>query len=186
MFISFFIDSILSLNKLSFDITIPEEQPKDTIIYDLSHEFRQRNKTLVDFKFLRPCPYFYFKTTTGQLLLSEKHDREYLCSIQRICTCSRCQIKCDLLARTIKDTTIIELNVELQDLNDHIPHFSKNYYLIQILENVPIGYKIQLEQAQDLDTGFHSIVNYTLKTLNEQEFEQSIKTMIKIFYSVNE
>ncbi|CAF1058315.1 unnamed protein product, partial [Didymodactylos carnosus] len=167
-----------NLNKLSFDITIPEEQPKDSLLYDLSHEFNQRNKTLIDFKFLRPCPYFYLKTTTGQLLFSEKYDREYLCGIKRVCTCSKCQLKCDILARSKGDTTIIQLNVELQDLNDHMPQFQKNYYLIQIPESVPVGYRIQLEQAQDLDTGFHSILNYTLQILNKQEFEQSFKNSL--------
>jgi len=48
------------------------------------------------------------------------------------------------------------------------------------MENVPIGYEITLEQANDADLGENSRINYELKRLDDNNDDEPFELMTKI------
>jgi hypothetical protein len=64
---------------------------------------------------------------------------------------------------------LLQLILNIDDINDHIPIFSSKNYQFHLMENVPIGYEISLEQANDADLGENSRINYELKCLDDDD-----------------
>ncbi|CAF5114290.1 unnamed protein product, partial [Rotaria socialis] len=66
------------------------------------------------------------------------------------------------------------------DINDHVPTFSSKNYQFNLMENVPIGYEISLEQANDADLSENSRINYELKYLHEKNNDGPFEIVTKI------
>ncbi|XP_041078523.1 protocadherin gamma-A11-like isoform X12 [Polyodon spathula] len=94
---------------------------------------------------------------TGFLFVSEKIDREELCSQVSICTL-QFQI---LVENPLK---IYSTSVDVQDINDNTPTFPDKEIRLNILESAAPGKRFSLESAQDSDAGTNSIQSYTLST----------------------
>ncbi|XP_053179577.1 protocadherin alpha-4-like [Scomber japonicus] len=56
----------------------------------------------------------------------------------------------------------LQILVNVVDVNDNIPSFSKSLYKVSVSENVPIGKTILKLNATDLDQGSNSDIRYTL------------------------
>ncbi|XP_062282156.1 protocadherin alpha-4-like [Scomber scombrus] len=56
----------------------------------------------------------------------------------------------------------LQILVNVVDVNDNIPSFSKSVYKVSVIENVPIGKTILKLNATDLDEGSNSDIRYTL------------------------
>ncbi|XP_062835386.1 protocadherin beta-1-like [Anolis carolinensis] len=99
--------------------------------------------------------YFRLDTHTGNLLISEKIDREALCGQTEPCL---------LVSQIVLQNplTIHTIEIKIEDVNDNAPKFSKNDFQFGIPENVPPNTRFPLESAQDEDLGENSIQNYTL------------------------
>ncbi|KAM5299018.1 LOW QUALITY PROTEIN: protocadherin beta-11-like [Ctenodactylus gundi] len=92
---------------------------------------------------------------TGDLLLSERLDREEICGSAEPCV---------LHFQVLMTNPLQFLQIELQvrDINDHSPIFSEKEMLLEIPENSPIGAVFLLESAEDLDVGENIVKTYIL------------------------
>lgn len=159
--------TVLCLDQMSFEVSIDEEQSNGTVIIDLSSRF-SLNSSPLSAKFLRPCHHFFIDHSKFNLLIrSTKLDREKLCPRSE-----HCRISCEILVQH-QQTTFVRLVVNVNDINDHRPIFSKRFYSLSVAENIPVGSRVQLEQAQDEDSTINnSISRYILlDTSNDFPFE---------------
>ncbi|XP_006891277.1 PREDICTED: protocadherin beta-10 [Elephantulus edwardii] len=92
---------------------------------------------------------------TGDLLTSEKLDREELCGPTEPCT---------LYFQILMDNPfqIYRAELRVRDINDHSPVFQDKEMVLKILENTPQGTTFQLERAQDSDGGLNGIQKYAI------------------------
>ncbi|XP_004381219.1 protocadherin beta-4, partial [Trichechus manatus latirostris] len=92
---------------------------------------------------------------TGDLLLTEKLDREELCGPTELCI---------LHFQVFLETPVQFFQGELliQDINDHSPIFSDKEMLLNIPENSQPGTLFPLKSAQDLDVGSNGLQKYTI------------------------
>nr|DAA06583.1 TPA_inf: protocadherin beta 6 [Anolis carolinensis] len=99
--------------------------------------------------------YFHLDSHSGNLLISDKIDREALCGQTEPCLL----VSQIVLQNPLK---IYSIEIKIEDVNDNAPKFSKNDFQFGIPENVPPNTRFPLESAQDEDLGENSIQNYTL------------------------
>ncbi|XP_061442445.1 protocadherin beta-16-like isoform X5 [Rhineura floridana] len=99
--------------------------------------------------------YFHLDTHSGNLLINDKIDREALCSQTDPCL---------LLSEIVLQNPlkIYDIEIQIEDVNDNTPKFSKKEFKLNIPENVPTNTKFPLESAQDTDLDKNSVQNYTL------------------------
>ncbi|CAF0869456.1 unnamed protein product [Rotaria sordida] len=155
-------------------IRVDEELPLSTILFTTNNTITYR---LFDTgrnhnSFVR------YNLFNGHLLLARSLDREYLCS-QRICSCTQCQLTIELIEWQIP-YRLLQLILNIDDINDHIPTFSSKNFQFNLMENVPIGYEINLEQANDADLNENSRINYELKYLYEKNNDGPFEIVTKI------
>ncbi|XP_072486685.1 protocadherin beta-2-like [Notamacropus eugenii] len=99
--------------------------------------------------------FLHLNHRTGDLLLREKLDREELCG-----TAEPCVLPFQILLENPFQIVRAELIVE--DVNDHSPVFLDSEMVLKIPENTSPGTVFVLENAQDLDAGSNSLLNYTI------------------------
>ncbi|XP_015266085.1 PREDICTED: protocadherin beta-16-like [Gekko japonicus] len=99
--------------------------------------------------------YFQLDTHSGNVFVNEKIDREALCGEMEPCLL----LSEILLQNPLK---IYNIEIEIKDVNDNSPEFSKNEFELAIPEQVPASTRFPLESAQDADLGENSVQNYTL------------------------
>ncbi|CAF4835788.1 unnamed protein product, partial [Rotaria sp. Silwood1] len=159
------INKIKSFEEISIEISIKEEEENGTIIVDLrsyiKSEYILNNSNGYIIKFVRPCLNFYIDKENLFKIRSFKIDREKLCPYDK-----NCYLNCDLYIEK-EEIKLIKLKINIEDINDHKPKFKKKYYLYEFDENILIGYRLQLEQAEDKDLSEkNSIKNYYLNLFN--------------------
>ncbi|KAM7320177.1 hypothetical protein ACRRTK_020620 [Alexandromys fortis] len=94
---------------------------------------------------------------TGDLLLTEKVDREELCGHTEPCLL-RFQVLLD------NPLEIFQAELEVTDINDHSPAFMDNEILLKISESSLPGTIFPLKNAQDMDVGQNGIDNYHISS----------------------
>ncbi|XP_060110476.1 protocadherin beta-16-like [Heteronotia binoei] len=101
--------------------------------------------------------HFQLDTHSGNLFVNEKIDREALCGKMEPCL---------LLSEIVLQNPlkIYKVEIEIKDVNDNSPEFSKTEFNLEIPENVPTNTRFPLESAKDADLGENSIQNYTLSS----------------------
>ncbi|XP_053253380.1 protocadherin beta-16-like isoform X7 [Podarcis raffonei] len=101
--------------------------------------------------------YFHLDTHSGNLLINNKVDREALCGETDPCL---------LLSEIVLQNPlkIYSIEIEIEDVNDNTPKFSKKEFKLFIPENVPINTQFPLESAQDTDLDKNNVQNYTLSS----------------------
>lgn len=155
-------------------IRIDEELPISTILFTTNNTITYR---LFD-SGRNHNSFVRYDSLNGHLFLARSLDREYLCS-QRICSCTRCQLTIELIEWQTP-YRLLQLVLNIDDINDHIPTFSSKNYQFHLMENVPIGYEITLEQAYDADLNENSRINYELKYLYENNNDGPFEIVTKI------
>ena len=155
-------------------IRIDEELPLSTILFTTANSISYR---LFDTG-RNQNSFVRYDASTGQLLLARPLDREYLCA-QHLCSCAQCQLTIELIEWQLP-YRLLQLILNVDDINDHVPSFSSQNYRFNLMENVATGYEIALEQAHDTDLGENSRLDYELKRLDsrndeEQPFELVMK-----------
>ncbi|XP_068128024.1 protocadherin gamma-B1-like [Hyperolius riggenbachi] len=104
--------------------------------------------------------YFSVNLENGDLYVSERIDRELLCGMKENCFISfEAVIENPLHLYTIK--------VEILDVNDNAPTFTKNDFNIVISESALPRVHLALGHAQDPDIGTNSVQDYKI---GENEF----------------
>ncbi|TRZ03949.1 hypothetical protein DNTS_014784, partial [Danionella cerebrum] len=100
--------------------------------------------------------YLEINKETGELFITERIDREYLCPAKS----SACFLKLD--ATIENPIRMFNIELEILDINDNSPHFRRDVMRLDISESTPAGERFSLNNAVDSDIGSNSIKTYYL------------------------
>ncbi|XP_069617929.1 protocadherin gamma-B7-like [Ranitomeya imitator] len=139
--------------------SVLEEMKKGSVIGNVAkdlglnmEEFAIRKCKLISKAKIKYCN---INLENGDLFVSDRIDRESLCEIQTNCFIN-------LEAVIEKPLNFYTITIEIQDVNDNSPIFSKNHFDVEISEVTSPGARFALGNAQDPDLGSNSIQSYTL------------------------
>ncbi|KAJ3588118.1 hypothetical protein NHX12_011713 [Muraenolepis orangiensis] len=104
--------------------------------------------------------------SSGDLIVSERIDREALCG-----TKASCVIKHELVMENPMELHRISLHVK--DINDNSPLFNEDLVKIEIQESADRGARFLMEEARDADVGQNSVQRYSLK--DNEHFTLSVE-----------
>ncbi|XP_068133849.1 protocadherin gamma-B2-like isoform X31 [Hyperolius riggenbachi] len=157
--------------------SIPEELKKGSAVGNIAKDLGLNTKelSLRNFHILSrgKTQYFTINLENGDLYITDRIDREGLCGLKQNCFITfEAVIENPLHLYTIK--------VEIQDVNDNAPSFSKDVFDIVISELALPGARLALGHAEDSDTGTNSILRYavdgnTFFSLGERVASDGIK-----------
>ncbi|KAL8194367.1 UNVERIFIED_CONTAM: hypothetical protein K2H54_016313 [Gekko kuhli] len=154
-----FLLSLSGVVCVSIRYSLPEEKKSGSIVANVLKDLKlgpgelsARRAQLVS---KSNNQYFQLDTHSGNLFVNEKLDREALCDKMEPCL---------LLSEIVLQNPlkIYNIEIEIKDVNDNSPEFSKTEFNLDIPEIVPTNTRFPLESAQDADLGENSIQNYTL------------------------
>ncbi|KAJ4945509.1 hypothetical protein JOQ06_023193 [Pogonophryne albipinna] len=158
-----FASFIVALHLVNGDLSysIPEEMKRQSIIgnvaKDLSLDLRtlSSRKARVDFEGTRKS-YCNIILSTGDLVTSERMDRESLCGKKPSCV-----VKVDLVLENPLELHRVSLHI--QDVNDNSPKFKKPLIEKEIRESAGKGDRFSIEEAHDADIGQNAVQRYSLE-----------------------
>uniref|UniRef100_A0A3Q3E0C4 Cadherin domain-containing protein n=1 Tax=Hippocampus comes TaxID=109280 RepID=A0A3Q3E0C4_HIPCM len=153
--------------------SIPEEMDEGSVVAnlasDLGLDVRTLNKRKMRIDVVANKKYLDINKDTGELFILERIDGEVLCTFK---TTAYCSLKLDA---TIENPIRIII-VRVLDVNDNAPSFDKDKYLVEVMENSPIGSLVIQLNATDLDEGSNSDVLYSY-SLYTSERTQNVFTL---------
>ncbi|XP_054879306.1 protocadherin-18b isoform X3 [Poeciliopsis prolifica] len=97
----------------------------------------------------------------GEISIGTKIDREKLCEKNL-----NCSIEFDVVTLPTEYLQLFHVEVEVLDINDNSPHFSRAIVPIEISESASVGTRIPLDGAVDADVGENSLHTYSLTPNN--------------------
>lgn len=97
----------------------------------------------------------------GEISIGAKIDREKLCEKNL-----NCSIEFDVVTLPTEYLQLFHVEVEVLDINDNSPHFSRAIVPIEISESASVGTRVPLDGAMDADVGENSLHTYSLTTNN--------------------
>ncbi|XP_074505762.1 protocadherin gamma-A11-like [Sebastes fasciatus] len=161
--ILFFASFIVTLHLVNGDLSysIPEEMKRESVIGNIAKDLGLDLRTLssrkarVDFEGTRKR-YCDINLSTGDLITSERMDRESLCGKK-----SSCVVKVDLVLENPLELHRVSLHV--QDVNDNSPKFKDNLIEMEISESADKGNRFTMEEAHDADIGQNAVQTYNLQ-----------------------
>ncbi|XP_068133862.1 protocadherin gamma-B1-like isoform X44 [Hyperolius riggenbachi] len=139
--------------------TVPEELKQGTAVGNIAKDLGLKVNELSFRNFhifsRGKMQYFSVNLDNGNLYVAERIDRELLCGIKENCIINfEAVIENPLHLYTIK--------VDIKDVNDNSPSFSKNVFDIVISESALPGVHLSLGHAQDPDIGTNSVQHYKI------------------------
>nr|XP_056722702.1 protocadherin beta-16-like [Euleptes europaea] len=143
----------------SYHYSVPEEKKSGSLVANVLKDFKVDVKELVVRRAQLVSEgtkqYFHLDPHSGNVILQDRIDREALCGQKDPCV---------LLSEIVLENPlqVHRIEVEIEDVNDNPPQFSKEEFLFEIPEQVPTDTRFPLETAQDSDRGENAIQNYTL------------------------
>ncbi|XP_035768852.1 protocadherin Fat 4-like [Neolamprologus brichardi] len=158
-FASFIITLRIAHGDLSYNIQ--EEMKRDSVIGNIAKDLGLDLRTLssrkarIDFDGSRKR-YCDINLRTGDLITSERVDRESLCGKKPSCV-----VQVDLVLQNPLD--LHRVSVHIQDVNDNSPKFRENLIEIEISESTEKGSRFSIEQAHDADIGQNAVQRYELQ-----------------------
>ncbi|XP_078116762.1 protocadherin gamma-A11-like isoform X19 [Sander vitreus] len=158
-FASFIVTLHLVHGDLSY--SFPEEMTRDSAIGNLAKDLGLDLRTLssrkarVDFEGTRKR-YCDVNLSTGELVTSERMDRESLCGKKPSCV-----VKVDLVLENPLE--LHRLSLHIQDVNDNSPKFRENLIEMEIRESAEKGNRFSIEEAHDADIGQNAVQRYSLQ-----------------------
>uniref|UniRef100_A0A8C5PI91 Cadherin domain-containing protein n=1 Tax=Leptobrachium leishanense TaxID=445787 RepID=A0A8C5PI91_9ANUR len=114
--------------------------------------------------------YFNISLENGNLYVVDRIDRESICEIEK-----KCMLNLEILAKN--PLTVYYVKIEIQDINDNYPLFSKNIFNLSISELTLPGTHFALVKAVDPDLGVNSLQSYNLSP--SQYFKLGEKTSVE-------
>ncbi|KAG9490996.1 hypothetical protein GDO78_006378, partial [Eleutherodactylus coqui] len=139
--------------------SIPEELKRGSVVGNVAKDLGLNVKELVFRKFQIVShvtkQYFSINLENGDLIVSERIDRETLCGAK---------LNCFLNLEAVIENPLhfYTITIEIKDVNDNAPTFSKTFFEISISESSVPGVRFLLGNAEDPDLGTNSIQSYTL------------------------
>ncbi|CAF2788522.1 unnamed protein product [Rotaria sp. Silwood2] len=174
IYINFFILYSYSIvSQILPSVSIFEESPISTIVVDLRPIFQTLNVHPNQAALLHSQPSQPFEYTNGYIRLKSRLDREDYVQ-KRLCiggNIYECNFTLTLTVNLNQTpyNYILSQPISCHDINDMIPKFSQIESKIFMAENVPIGHRIPLEIAIDLDSLSYGIDYYRLEPMNDNE-----------------
>ncbi|XP_060771160.1 protocadherin alpha-C2-like isoform X3 [Neoarius graeffei] len=139
--------------------SIPEEMEAGSVVAnlatDLGLDVRTLSKRKIRLDTLSNKKYLDLNKETGELLIMERIDREYICLSKPTCILK-------LHATTEDPVRMFNIELEIVDINDNVPHFRRDTMHLDISESTPVGERFSLNNAVDPDIGLNSIKTYYL------------------------
>uniref|UniRef100_A0A672SNW1 Cadherin domain-containing protein n=1 Tax=Sinocyclocheilus grahami TaxID=75366 RepID=A0A672SNW1_SINGR len=93
---------------------------------------------------------------TGELIVAERIDREGLCN-ERI----SCALSLELVLE--HPLAMHRVTIQIQDINDNTPAFTKNVIKLEISENAVKGARFRINEAHDADIGNNGVQSYSIE-----------------------
>ncbi|XP_012815153.2 protocadherin gamma-B5 isoform X5 [Xenopus tropicalis] len=144
--------------------SIPEEEKKGYFVGNIAKDLGLKTQDLAKRKFrissVTAEHFFNVNLENGNLYVAGRIDRESVCEMAPICLLR-------LKAVVENPLYVFHVEVEIQDINDNSPSFSRKNMDFEILENTPTGTRFVLGNAQDPDIGMNSLQTYKI---SENEF----------------
>nr|XP_057919535.1 protocadherin-18b isoform X2 [Doryrhamphus excisus] len=106
-------------------------------------------------------PFLSVREDDGEISIGSKIDREKLCEKNL-----NCSIEFDVVTLPTEYLQLFHVEVEVLDINDNSPHFSRAIVPIEISESASVGTRIPLDGAMDADVGENSLHSYSLTPNN--------------------
>ncbi|XP_063153297.1 protocadherin beta-16-like [Candoia aspera] len=142
-----------------FRYSVPEEKEAGSIVAnvlkDLKVDVKELSARRAQLISKSSRQDFQLDPHSGNIMLKGKIDREIVFDQN-----DRCVLFSEIVLENPLQVFRIEIQVE--DVNDNSPTFSKNQFLFEIPEQTPVNTRFPLETAQDLDKGKNAIQNYIL------------------------
>jgi hypothetical protein len=161
-------DNVPIFNQTYFHIKIDENQPKNTVLtrlhaYDID---KGRNGTVQYEIIFKKQQIFSIDKHSGILRTIRKLDREQ-CELYRIGIRAY-----DLGYPKRKYSSIVIVDVEINNINDNIPYFMHDTYHFYIEENAPIGKIVGRVMIGDLDEQepIEQMINFS--TIDDKDIPQ--------------
>ncbi|XP_029298088.1 protocadherin alpha-3-like [Cottoperca gobio] len=159
--IPFIVSFMLLCSRASAQIrySIAEEVKEGTVVGNVAKDLGLEKNTLKD----RGCrivegsteSFFHVNQNDGILYVDRIIDREEVCERSSVCLIN--------LKTVLENPLEIHyVTVEVLDVNDHSPTFSKKESRLEISESVLPGLRLQLQAAHDPDVGQFSVQEYKL------------------------
>ncbi|XP_076020955.1 protocadherin gamma-A11-like [Genypterus blacodes] len=101
--------------------------------------------------------YCDIKQDSGDLIASQRIDREALCGMKPSCV-----IKLELVLENPLE--LHRVNLYVQDINDNSPFFKDETVKLEIHESTEKGARFSLDEARDADIGENHVKRYTLQS----------------------
>ncbi|XP_072295785.1 protocadherin gamma-A10-like isoform X26 [Eucyclogobius newberryi] len=140
--------------------SIPEEQPEGSFVGNIARDLGIDVKRMVSgnarIVTKGSRQYVDLNRDRGILVVKERIDREELCEKTTPCSFSFEMI----LENPIQ---LYRVTVEVTDVNDNTPAFSKDTLILKIVETAAPSTRYALERADDSDVSINDIQRYTLK-----------------------
>ncbi|KAM5173172.1 protocadherin gamma-B7-like isoform 2-T2 [Mantella aurantiaca] len=155
LLLCFYLETILGQLRYS----IPEETKKGflvgNIVKDLGLNIRQLALRKFRISSVSAENFFSVNLDNGNLYVSDRIDRESICEMTSSCLLS-------LEAVVENPLSVFPVDVEIQDVNDNPPVFSKSIINLEISELTQPGTKFVLVNALDPDAGINSLQTYRI------------------------
>uniref|UniRef100_A0A3Q2YUN4 Cadherin domain-containing protein n=1 Tax=Hippocampus comes TaxID=109280 RepID=A0A3Q2YUN4_HIPCM len=169
----FFFCLIFSVSSGEVRYVLPEEMQPGSVIgniaRDLGVEARElgaRRARVVADGASQLCE---LDLSSGNLLISQRIDREELCAQGSVCT-----IQHQLLLE--QPLQAFSLLLDIADINDNTPVFAAEEINLDLVESTVLGRRFPLESAHDPDLGTNSVSEYKLSP--NEHFGLEISTQI--------
>ncbi|XP_037833402.1 protocadherin gamma-A4 isoform X45 [Kryptolebias marmoratus] len=156
-----FVFSILHLVHGDLSYSFPEELNRGAVIGNVAKDLGlelgilSSRKARVDFERNRKS-YCEINFNTGDLMTSERIDREILCAKRPSCV-----LKADLVLENPLELHRVTFHV--QDVNDNSPKFRENFIKMEIRESAEKGARFSIEVANDADIGQNAVQQYVIQ-----------------------
>ncbi|XP_054890843.1 protocadherin gamma-A4-like isoform X31 [Poeciliopsis prolifica] len=158
-----FVAIIVTMSPVRGDLSysFPEEMKRGSVIGNIAKDlglhlgtFSSRNARIdVEGARKRYCD---VNMNTGDLITSDRIDRESLCGKKPSCV-----VTIDLVLENPLELHRVSLHV--QDVNDNSPQFRENLIEMEISESADRGNHFAIEEAHDADVGQNTVQRYVLQ-----------------------
>eukprot|EP00079_Xenopus_tropicalis_P009527 XP_002933685.1 PREDICTED: protocadherin gamma-B5-like [Xenopus tropicalis] len=139
--------------------SVQEDQKEGSVIGNIANDLNLNVQELSIRKFhiisRTKQQYIDVNLENGDLFIKEKIDRETFCGTEKMCLLN-------LKAVIENPLQIFTIKVEIEDINDNAPSFSKKYFEAEIIESALPNARFALGYAQDSDIGTNSVQSYSL------------------------
>ncbi|KAM8848082.1 uncharacterized protein ACB058_011867 [Synchiropus picturatus] len=142
--------------------SIPEEMKRGSVIGNVAKDLGVDLRTLssrkarIDVEGTRKR-YCDINMNTGDLITSERIDRENICGKKPSCV-----LKLKLVLENPLE--LHRVNIVIQDVNDNSPQFNDDNMRMEIRESAEKGSRFPVEEAHDADIGQNAVQRYNLQS----------------------